>query len=219
MKNYASILAVFAFSLAAASQTEAGQAFFYINGTCVPPAEVDDNMGTRLKVGDLIQVIYSNGEMDPPDPKDPNYIGGNDRLLGKWAVGDDETQWGNIGAGEFAISVSGTANAEVYLRVWDAGTFSEARYYGETATCALSPEMSVPPDYCLPGFSTNKPKPTVKPTPTPTITPTSQMSPMSTPPAPCGTPTLSPAPMNAPPRTPAPADTPSDRPIPTIDPR
>ncbi|MCX6354581.1 MAG: hypothetical protein NTZ78_06720 [Candidatus Aureabacteria bacterium] len=209
MKNCAlSILAVFALFLATASQAEAGQAFFYINGICTPQSQVDDNMGNRLKVGDLIQVIYSNGEIDPPDPKNPNYIGGDDRLLGKWAVGNDEAQWGNIGAGEITISVSGDAKAEVYLRVWDADTISGAHYYGDTATYAMSPEMSVPPDYCIPSFSTNKPKPTIKPTPTPTIAPTS---------TPSGTPTLPPAPMNTPTRTPAPADTPSDRPIPATD--
>ncbi|MCX6354788.1 MAG: hypothetical protein NTZ78_07790 [Candidatus Aureabacteria bacterium] len=193
MKIHLLIPGVLIFLFATASRSGAGQAFFYINGRCMPPSEVDDHAGNKLKVGDLVQVIYSNGEIDPPDPKDTNYVGGNDQLLGNWAVGDDQTQWGDIGAGEFAISVTGSAGAQVYLRMWDAGALSEARYYGETAVYALSPEMSAPPDYYLPSFPTNKLKPSVNPTATPTTAPTS---------TPCGTP------------TPVPADTPLSTPVP-----
>jgi len=187
-----------------------GQAYFYVSARCTPPSKVDDTTGNRLEVGDLIQVIYSNGEIDPPDPSDPNYIGGDDELFGNFAVGDDEQGWGDIGAGEFTISVFGRASAKVYIRAWDAGTIAAANYYGESGVYTLVPPPSVPPDYCLPSFSTNNSKPaggatatptetptetlTITPTQTPTITPTSTEPPTQTATPPIPTPTRTPTP-------------------------
>ncbi|MCX6355890.1 MAG: hypothetical protein NTZ78_13460 [Candidatus Aureabacteria bacterium] len=158
-----------------------GQADFYVDDQCEPPSEVDDNLGNRLEVGDLLQVIYSNGEIDPPNPANPDYIGGDDELFGNYAVGVDEQGWLNVGAGEFTFAMLGRALAEVYIRAWDAGTISASNYYGETGVYELDPPPSAPPDYYLSSFSTNNSKPVVLSTPTntPTLTPT--RTPTSTP--------------------------------------
>jgi len=184
-------LAIFTVLFDSLSQAaDKGQAFFYISSQCSTPTRVDDNIGNRLAVGDLIQVIYSHGEIDPPDPTKANYLGGDDELFGNFAVGDDRAAWENIGAGEFTISVFGSPLAQVYLRVWDAATISAAGYYDETAAYLLSGAGGVPQDYYLPSFSTTEPKP-VEPTATPTMTPTA--TPSGTP-VPTNTPTMTPSP-------------------------
>jgi len=188
-------LAIFTVIFDSLSQAaDKGQAFFYISSQCSTPTRVDDNIGNRLAVGDLIQVIYSNGMIDPPDPTKTNYLGGNDELFGNFAIGDDKAGWESIGAGEFTISVFGRPLAQVYLRVWDAPTISAANYYGETAACLLSGAGGVPQDYYLPSFSTNESKP-VEPTATPTMTPTA--APSNTP-TPTNTPTMTPSPTPTP---------------------
>ncbi len=158
------VLGVFALLFAAASQTEAGQAYFYMGSMCPTPSELDGNAGVGhpLAVGDLIQVIYvgSNGQIDPPDASKPDYLGGDDALLVNKHVGDDDLLWGMKGAGKFTIDTNvGIDNAKVYLRAWDGSTIATASYYANTTEYQLDDGLSVPPDYYPPTFSANQPKP------------------------------------------------------------
>ena len=196
-------LAIYILLSATISQADLGQAFFYMEDTyCSNPTRVNNDMGNRLEVGDLIQVIYSNGEIDPPDPTDPYYIGGDDELLDTWAVGDDDAGWEVIGEGEFGIKVFGIVGG-VYIRAWDAGTISAAHYYGETGVYALAPQPNPPAEYFPATFSTNNPKPGGEPPATPTVAPTPTDVPEEVP-EPTETPALVVTPVEEPAPTPTP---------------
>ena len=209
---------IFIFLFFTASQTRAGQAFLYVLQDYGIGTDVRDNAGNLLDGTDpgrdLLQIIYRgpNGQIDPPDPGDPDSLGGDDSLLRNARVGDDDAVFNVIGDGEFTLSALGTDNAWVYIRAWDAGTIGAADYYGDTVAYQLDNGLGVPPDYLPPSFSTNENKPLpATPTPTPTQPqPTVTPGPTNTPAPPTPTPVQTPEPTNTPvPPTATPATTPA----------
>lgn len=150
----------------------AAKVYYSVNAGCegnlvgVGGGSVFDKDGiTKLKVGDIVQYIYSgrNGIIDPPGSN--GGASGDDVLLLTSQVGTDNV-WRSFGQREgfFFNGVTGKIEEnsgfmKVYIRAWNNSKIIPRIYYGDSQL--IVPDTSsviVPPpkDVGVKSFSTNK---------------------------------------------------------------